>query len=868
MKEEINPPELALRFLSWFCPTELAEGIAGDLVEEFREDVQGKGQRMARWNFVIRTFQFFRPGILLRNKFKIQFMNTSMLNNYIKVAFRNLLRSKAYSAITIGGLAIGIACSLVIFLFVYGEWSYDKGFSKADRIYRIGISFFNIGQFANGPEKLLDVLPKEFAGIETATRIRKETLPIKIKDQTFTENSVYFADTAYFKMFDYNFIAGDKKNALSGPQDAIISRTNALKYFGKIDVIGEAIEAGKEKLQFTIAGVVDDLDFNTHLKSGLWLSNQSKITGSPIWSSAAFYNYVLLKENNTEADLWQALNSIFDNHVFPESGKPMGFKTLEDYRANDMAIKFYVHKLPDIYLKSKLNFEISPGGNESNIYIFSIVSFVILILASVNFINLTTARASRRAKEVGIRKTMGNLRSKLIGQFLLESLMTSGIAMIFAILLAEFFLRVFEYVTGAVLLDTIWRNPATVGMFFAFSFVVGILSGLYPAFYLTSFIPAKVLKGNFSIGGKGFRNFLVVFQFTVSILLITCAIVVQSQLQFMSKKDLGFDQNNVLTIDRIDLLKTKASTFRDELMRQQGVSRSSFHMGQPGSKRIMSFYTFQTPKMDHPVSISTYFGDDEYLPLSGMRLIKGRNLNKDLASDSSSVILNEAAVKALDLGSDPIGATVNDKQKIIGVVSDFHWESLRNTIAPLAIVLGKEKSELSFKLDPSTTSSFLKTAELKWKEMVPNEPFQYHFLDSNFGELVEKEAVFGKAVGFFTLLAIFISCLGLYGLSAFTAEQRTKEIGIRKVMGASSSTIVLMLNKQFAILVGIALLISIPLSVFIAQQWLNEFAYRIPLGIPVFVIAAVSSLAIAWLTVSYHSVKAALTNPADSLKYE
>jgi putative ABC transport system permease protein len=515
-----------------------------------------------------------------------------------------------------------------------------------------------------------------------------------------------------------------------------------------------------------------------------------------------------------------------------------------------------------------LNFEISPGGSESNIYIFSIVSLVILILAAVNFVNLTTARASRRAKEVGIRKTMGNLRIKLISQFLLESLLTSGIAMMFAIILAEVFLRVFELITGTKLLDTIWRNPSTVGIFFVFAFVVGILSGIYPAFYLTSFIPAKVLKGNFSIAGKGFRNFLVVFQFTVSILLITCAIVVQSQLRFISNKDLGFDQNNVVTIDRIDLLKKNAEVFKNKLENQKGVVRSSFHTGEPGSKRIMSFYTFQTQEMDHPVSISTYLGDDEFIALNSMRLVKGRNFNKDLASDSLSIILNEAAVKALDLGNDPIGATINNKQHVIGVVSDFHWESLRNTIAPVAILIGKDNAELSFKIEAGAASSFLKVAESGWKELALDEPFRYHFLDSNFGELLQKEAVFGKAVNFFTLLAIFISCLGLYGLSAFTAEQRTKEIGIRKVMGASSSAIVLMLNRQFAVLVGIALAISIPLSVYITQQWLNDFAYRIQLDFWIFLLAAVSSGIVALITVSYHSVKAAWANPTDSLKYE
>ena len=868
MRNSRTPPRFALRFLRWFCPEDLCEGIEGDVMEAFNQELS-EGERKARIKFVVRVFRFFRPGILFRNRIKFHFMNTLLLQNYFKVAFRNLLRSKAYSAITIGGLAIGIACSLVIFLFVYGEWSYDKGFSKADRIYRIGISFFNIGQFANGPEELLDVLPKEFDGVETATRVRKERdVPIKIKDATFTETSVYYTDSAYFKIFNYTFLSGDPNQVLIKPNEAVVTRKLAAKLFGRIDVIGEVVGVGKKNEPFIISGVVKELGFNSHLKTDIWLSNQGFITGEPVWSSSAFYNYVLLKEKNSETDLRHALDLLFEHHVYPESGVPMGFKTLEDYRNNDMSIKFYVHKLTDIYLKSKLNFEISPGGNESNIYIFSAVSLFILILAAVNFVNLTTARAARRAKEVGIRKAMGTLRGKLVVQFLLESITTSLLSLIFALLLAEVFLKVFEMVTGTLLLDTIWRNPSSVSLFFLFSFIVGVLSGLYPAFYLTSFIPVKVLKGNIETGGTSFRNFLVVFQFTVSILLISCALVVQSQLHFMATKDLGFDQKNIITIDQIKLLKTSDEAFKNELNNLPGVVHSSFHMGEPGSKRILTFHAYQTAIMEHPASIFTYLADENFLALNGMRLLKGRDFNKDMASDTASVILNESAVQMLEIGRKPIGAVLDQKLRVIGVVSDFHWESLRSKIGPLAIMLTKERAELGFKVDAKAIPSFLKAAEEKWKQLVPDEPFQYHFVDDNFEEMLGKEKVFGKAINVFTLLAIFISCLGLYGLSAFTAEQRTKEIGIRKVLGATATQIVTMLNKKFTKLVITALFVSIPLSAYLIQKWLEGFAYRIELSPEIFLLTSISSLLIAWLAVSYHSVKAAWINPSESLKYE
>lgn len=793
-----------------------------------------------------------------------------MFQNILKVAYRTLTRQLSYSLINIIGLAIGIACSLVIFLFVYGEWSYDKGFAKGDRIYRIGISFFNIGKFASGPERLFEVLPKEFAGIESATRIRKDrNVQLTIKDRMFTEAQVYYTDTAYFKLFDYHFIYGDQSKVLAGPNEVVLDEEMANKFFGRTDVMGEVIEVGKEKKPYTITGVVEDLAFNTHLKSGIWLSVHSQLTGEPAWSSAAFYNYVLLKENSKEADLLAALDKIFEKNVYPESGMPMGFKTLEDYRKNENAIKFYVHPLKDIYLKSKLNLEISPGGNESDIYIFSAISLFILLLAAVNFVNLTTARASRRAKEVGIRKAMGTSRGKLVGQFLFESVLTSSIAMILAIVLAEAFLLVFQYITGSPLLSTIWRNPSTVFLFLGFSVVVGFISGSYPAFYLTSFKPVKVLKGNLVAGGGGgSRNFLVVFQFSVSTILIVSAAIVQQQLHFLATKDLGFDQENVVTIDWADQLKTSAESYRNELAAQSGVINSSFHMGEPGSKRILSFYTYQTPKMQNPITINTYFGDADYLQVLGMRLVKGRGFDKNLASDSLGVILNEAAVKALDLGDEPIGAVVNEKQKIIGVVSNFHWESLRTTIAPLAIVLSKEKAQLGFKMEAGAIPAFLKVAEARWKQLAPDESFQYHFLDDNFGEMLQKEAVFGKTINFFTLLAIFISCLGLYGLSAYTAEQRTKEIGIRKVLGASASNIVVMLNRKFTALVLIAVVISVPLAFYAAQQWLQGFAYKVEVSPIVYVLSVVAVFTIAWLTVSYHSIRATNVNPADTLKYE
>ncbi|MEI9919868.1 MAG: ABC transporter permease [Bacteroidota bacterium] len=749
-----------------------------------------------------------------------------MLRNFFLVAIRSLARQLSYSIINILGLAIGIACSLVIFLFVYGEWSYDRGYVNSDRIYKVGISFFNIGNFGPGPEALFDVLPDQFDGIEASTRVRRRgDMAIGIGDQSFREPAMFYIDSNFFKVFHYEFVSG---RAIKAPSDAVLTEAAALKYFGTTDVIGKSIKVDSEKKEFFVTGVVKGIDFNATVKADVFVAINQFLDGNPTWSSASFYNFVLLKQNFGEADLRAALDRVIEKNVF--TANPMGFKTLEEYKNAPISIKFFVHNLRDIYLKSKLNFEMTPGGNEANIYIFSAISVFILVLAAVNFINLTTARASRRAKEVGIRKTMGTSRKRLIFQFLGESLMISTVAMVLALILSEIFLLAFIYITGAPLLTTIWKNPSTVLLFAGFSVIVGICSGLYPAFYLTAFNPVKVLKGNMTAGGgSSFRNILVVFQFVVSMILIVCAFIVQQQLHYVQNKELGFDQNNILTIDHMYHFKgkTAAEAYRSQLSQHAGVIASAHHKGEPGSNRFMSFSMYKTPLVPEPVSFQTYFGDADYLSLLGVKIIQGRDFDKDLKSDTASIILNEAAARMLDIADNPIGAKINDSETVIGVVSDFHWESLHKTIAPMAFRITKDYGELSFKLDPGHVKDFLAVAEKQWKEMQPNETFTYHFVDNNFADLLKKDEVFGKAINFFTSLAIFISCLGLYGLSAFTAEQRTKEIGIRKVLGASSSQIVLMLNRKFTVLVLIAIIVSVPAAAWLASQWLDEFAYKI-----------------------------------------
>jgi putative ABC transport system permease protein len=793
-----------------------------------------------------------------------------MLKNYFKIAVRNLSRQFLYSFINIIGLAIGMACSLIIFLYVYGEWSHDRHFENGDRIYRIGVTFFNMGKFAKSPEALEDYLPNEFEGVESFTSFQKHGAnEIYVGDKTFKEPT-YYIDSSFFKVFQYSFVEGNPNTAIS-PSSAVITESMAIKLFGDRHVVGRTVEIGKEKLPYTVSAIVEDPKLNSHLKAEVWLARDWKTSYGSGWSSAAVYSYVLLRERVSESDLRTALDKIIAKHVHPS----MSNRPLEEYLKDDNSVKFYIQPLRDIYLKSKFDLEVSPGGNETNMLIFAVIATFILVLAAVNFINLSTARASRRAKEVGIRKSLGTSRSKLVWQFLLESILICMLSMMIALGISELFVLGFFWVTGHELSIHIWSNPMSLLAVAFFATGVGILAGIYPALYLTAFQPAKVLKGNVQpLKTQNFRNGLVVFQFSISITLIITAAIIIRQLEFMDDKDLGFNESNVVTIDNLFHLKqTSAITLKNELLNVPGVNGASLHGGEPGSKAILAFYTYKTSEMENALTINTYFGDENFLDVMGFKLAMGRDFDKSLASDTASVILNEAAVRALNLGDNPIGAVVNENQKIIGVVRDFHWESLRNNIAPTAIILQSEKSSASFsqlalKLETPDPSALLRQVEQKWKSIVPDEPFSYHFMDENFGALLEKERILGKAIGFFTVLAIVISCLGLFGLAAYTTEQRTKEIGIRKVLGASVGNIVLLLNKQFSILVIIAILIAVPLSYYAASQWLSEFAYRIELSFWIFLTGSLAGLLLSYLTVAFHSVKASQTNPAETLKWE
>ncbi|MFN8340568.1 MAG: ABC transporter permease [Cyclobacteriaceae bacterium] len=793
-----------------------------------------------------------------------------MLRNYLTLAFRLMRRQWTYAFINIFGLAVGIACSLVILLYVVGEWSYESGFDKADRIYRIGTSFFNLGKWAPAQEELLVVLPAEYAGIEAATRVNedRQTL-LQVGTRAFPDSRVLYTDSVFFRIFNFGFLTGDPNHVLSRPQEMVVTEEHAQRLFGHADVVGETIAVGKDHTPYTITGVIRTPGFNTMFRNGIFLSNHGQLQQAHEWTSLAFQSFVLLREGQSRADLDGAITRMVEQHVFPESGKMMGFTRLEDYLANENSVKFWVHNLRDIYLKSDLTAELIAGGNETNLYIFLAVALFILFLAAVNFVNLSTARASRRAREVGIRKVLGTSRAGLVRQHLMESLLTSFFAMVLAIGIAEVFLELYRSIRGDVLFRTPLSEVRLIALFALFSAAVGLLSGLYPAFVLSGFSPVKVLKGVVATGGSRIRSGLVVFQFTTSLILIIAAFVIQQQIELMQKADLGFDQENVVTIDNANLLGDARWDFLHELESRSGVVRASGHTGEPGSKSIITSMYFTSNSIPQGVSLQAYPADDQFLATMNFRLLKGRNFSKELASDSAAILLNERAVAALGLTGDPVGQTINDgKLTVVGVVKNFHWESLRNEVGPAVIMPAyKNVFQLSFKLN-SGAKDFLKAAEARWKELVPGETFKYHFLNENFEALLKEEQQLAQAINFFTILAIILSCLGLYGLAAFTAEQRTREIGIRKVLGATVGEMLRLLSKEFMVLVVIAFFIASPVAMLLMYRWLEGFAVRSSPGPGLLLLTFVVATSVALLTIGYHTWRTARANPTDSLRAE
>ncbi|MFC1543104.1 ABC transporter permease [Candidatus Neomarinimicrobiota bacterium] len=812
-----------------------------------------------------------------------------MLKNYLVIAFRNFLRNKTYSFINIFGFTIGIASCLLILLYIMHELSYDRFHEKADRIYRIA-GDIKVGtaeeMIATSPAPAAAGFKDEFPEVEDAIRFFSPGEQVtRYQDKLFDETGLLYADDNFFDVFDFELLQGDHATALLEPNSVVLTEETALKYFSAEPAIGEILTIGNDNTAYKVTGIVQNPPDNSHFDFNMLLSMASSKGSEGVhWGNFNLYTYIVLREGASPEALEAKIPALYQRHMAPLLQEEIGI-SWESFQEQGNRISMFLQPLTSIHLHSNMGSELQSGGNPVNLYIFSVIALFILLIACINFMNLSTARSANRAKEVGIRKTLGSARGNLVTQFLTESILLSFLAMILAISAVQLFIPRFNNVAGIKLAFSLFDHWWMVAVLVILTILVGMIAGSYPAFYLASFRPVDVLKGEIQSGRKGgrFRSGLVVFQFVISIGLIISTMLVYQQLQFVSNKDLGFDKEDVVIIPNMGRLGNQIDAFKQELRNQSQVINVSRTSGIPGKSYSGTLYKAAPPEeTDQGISITeedlafeNYHADYDYIETMRMGLISGRNFSPELASDSAAFIINEAVARRFGW-EDPIGNDIyitgwegQPRYRVIGVVKDYHFKSLHSEISPVVMSLSTTSGNfLIVRIQPADIRNTLTMIEEIWAEFAPNIPFDYSFLDEDFDALFRAEQSFGKIVSYFTGLTIIIACLGLFGLAAFTAERRTKEIGIRKVVGATVAQIVGMLSKEYLVLVLIANIIAWPMAWYVMNRWLQNFAYRIDLSWWIFILAGLLALVIALLTVSWQAIRAATANPVEALRYE
>lgn len=884
MKTSSTPPRWAVRFFKGFCNDHLSEAVLGDMIELYER----RRKSMPRWKadvlFVTNIIQFIQP-FAIRTKSSLSLNTFGMYKNYFTIAWRTFLKSKGYSFINIAGLAVGLAACLLIGLYVKHELSYDRFHEKATRIYRVNMEL----RFGDNHLDLAQVNPlfgetarNEIQAVEQATRLHwYGSFLVKKGEENIREGNVAWADSTLFDVFSLPMISGNPTTALTEPNSIVITESVARKYFDRTDVVGETLTIDNTKSR-KITGVIKDLPSNMHFQFTSFVPLvEDKYALDGTWAGSQNWNtYLLLKEGVNVDEVESLLNDMLDRHLGPQLQAVIG-KTIDQFRSEGNYFKASLIALPDIHLHPSSTGELYGTGNIQYIYIFSTIATCILFIAVINFMNLATARSANRAREVGMRKVMGSMKSALVGQFITESLLTCAVAMLFAICITVVAFPFFNELTGKSLDPFILLSPQLIAVLVILTVVVGVLSGSYPAFYLSAFQPVSVLKGAHTSGGKRsvFRNVLVVFQFSASVFLIVGTLIVFRQLHFIQQKDVGYNREQLLIINNIDKLKNRVDAFKTSVLQVRGVEKATVTGFLPVSYYRSSDTFFNTPSLDikDAINLQKWWIDEDYLETMGMELIEGRNFSKEIAADTGSVILNESAAKFLgnrDILERRLYRIMDENTKalkefrVIGIVKDFNFSSFREPVKPLALVYHPDDGAMTLRIQGSDIARTVSAIEDEWKSLGTGLPFEYSFMDTDFDQLYKGERQSGKLVTYFAVLSILISCLGLFGLATFMAEQRTKEIGIRKVMGASVPGITALLSKDFLKLVLIAVAIAIPVAWYFTDKWLQQFAYHIHLEWWIFAIASVMALIIALLTVSFQAIKAAVQNPVNCLRSE
>jgi putative ABC transport system permease protein len=807
-----------------------------------------------------------------------------MIKNYFKIVFRNLLRNKAFSAINILGLAIGIATCLIIMLFVNNELSYDRYNKKANRIVRVFFQGNVQGEKMNEATVMPPVaqtLKADFPEIEAATRIRNYGTPRLIYgDRSFREDAFAFVDSNFFQVFTLPLVQGNAKTALIEPNTIIITKALAHKYFGNEDPLGKiiAFKDGKNAA-CKVTGVIDKVPVNSHFHFELFASMASlPESREPTWMSSNFYTYLVLAKDYDYKKLEAKLPQVVEKYIGPQLYQAMGI-TLAEFKKKGNNISFHLQPLTDIHLHSDFSGDLSQPADIRYVYIFGAIALFMLTIACINFMNLSTASASKRSREVGIRKVLGSLKLELIRQFLLESILITAIALILAIVIMYMALPLFNELAGQNLTLRVSDHPWLIPGLALLVLLVGILAGSYPAFYLSSFKPVAVLKGKFTSGKKSIslRSGLVVFQFFISIILIVGTTVVYKQLSYIRHKKLGYNKEQIMILPDTWMLGKNQEIFRHEVQNDFRVASVSSSRYLPaGESDNNNFFISPGENSTQLIKTLRYEVDENYIPTLGIQMLQGRNFSEEFATDSGAVILNEAAADALGWKQRAVGQIIswtdNHGKKItynvIGIIKDFHFRSLHERISPLVMTLAPDQGTLIVKFKTKDIASLTSTLKKRWTEFGAEEPLNYSFLDERFNNTYKSEQKIGMILSIFTGLIIFVACLGLFGLAKFAAEQRTREIGIRKVLGSSVTEIVNLLSIEFLKLVFIAFIIAAPIAWFVMNKWLQDFAYRIQISWWVFIVAGLIALIIALATISFQAIKAAIANPVKSLRTE
>ena len=867
-----NPPRLARWLLETSTRYEDNFSIFGDFDEEFSQVAGQRGRIRGSawyWKHVLRSLPY-----IIRD---IWYWRIVMFKNYLKVAFRLIRRQKAYAFITITGLALGMAVCLMILLWIMNELSYDRFHEHADRIYRVGVEA-NLGRYMRAPVTMSPAGPamaNEFPEVVQSTRIRRPNpASIRYQDQFFQQNDVGYADQGFFDVFSFPLLMGDRKTALATANTVVITESTAKKIFGNEDPMGKLLYIDGNSA-YAVTGVLSDCPENSHLTFTMLRSLETLRAANPQafenWGAIGMSTYLLLEKDVDAAKLTPKLDTLIERNIG------------DGLRAIGGSIHFFLQPLTKVHLFSDFEVDMAGDGDISYVYLFGGIALFVLLIACINFINLSTARSAKRAQEVGMRKTLGAIRRKLVHQFLGESLLYSLISFLMALILVILLIPWFNNLLSGSLSARMFLAPWFLAAFFGLAVLVGLLSGSYPALLLSGLDSVQVLKGGirYGVASLRFRRVLVVLQFTISIVLIIGTMTIGNQLQFLKSKPLGFSIDRVLIIpDRGGSLRQSYQTLKYELQSVPGVLNVSVSNILPFQGIVKQVFQPEGFTVDDPQTLDVLTVDPEFIPMMKIGIKEGRNFSEDMATDSTqAVIINEVAAQKFGW-EDPLGKTFLQDVgppgsgsppvfRVIGVVKDFHMTTLHNPIDPLIMFWDLNRIRLIIlRLAPGDIPGTMEALENKWKTLMPQTPFNARFLEEIFDGLYRGESSLAQITLLFSVLAVAIGCLGLFGLAAFMAEKRTKEIGIRKVMGATIPGIVGLISKEFVILVAVSNLFAWPIAFLGLRRWLQNFEYRADIAWQSFLFAGILALVIAILTVSTQAIKAACMDPVNAVRYE